>query len=281
MTALLVTVLLASLVGSLHCAGMCGAFVLFAIGAGDPGARTARGWLLGLYQLGRLVTYAALGAVAGGLGAGIDFGGHMIGLQRAAAILSGLLMVGFGTITLLRLRGVKFTALKVPHALTAALTAGQRRAMRHSPPVRALATGLLTTLLPCGFLYSFVIVAAGYGHVAAGALIMGVFWLGTLPMLTVVGAGVRWLAAPLAARLPAITAGMIVAVGVYTIVARAGITLRGSAAVKGTAELSRQVQEIEHTTPACCATKPAVSDAATTATQESPAKAGTPNRGEP
>ena len=262
MTALLVTILVASLVGSLHCAGMCGAFVLFAIGAGDPAAKARRGWLLGLYQAGRLVTYAALGAVAGGLGAGIDFGGHMIGLQRAAAILSGLLMVSFGAITLLRLGGVKFKPVKIPTALMVVLTAGQRRAMRYSPPVRALATGLLTTLLPCGFLYSFVIVAAGYGNVAAGALIMGVFWLGTLPMLTVVGAGVRWLAAPLAARLPAITAGMIVVVGVYTIVARAGITLHGAAAVKGNGELVEQVRGIEHATPACCATKSAVDPAA-------------------
>lgn len=271
MTALLVTVLVASLVGSLHCAGMCGAFVLFAIGAGDPGARARRGWLLGMYQAGRLVTYTGLGAVAGGLGAGIDFGGHMIGLQRAAAILSGVLMVGFGAITLLRLRGVKITALKVPTVLTGVLTAGQRRAMRYSPPVRALVTGLLTTLLPCGFLYSFVIVAAGYGHVAAGALIMGVFWLGTLPMLTVVGAGVRWLAAPLAARLPAITAGMIVVVGVYTIVARAGITLHGSATLSGAAELADQLRASQHVTPACCATKPAASS------NVDPAKAGTPN----
>src|SRR4051794_4469342 len=104
MMALFLTVLLSSLIGSLHCAGMCGAFVAFAIGAGDPATVTRqRNLLLGLYQLGRFVTYTGLGALAGALGAGIDFGGQLVGLQRTAAILSGVFMVTFGVLTLRRL----------------------------------------------------------------------------------------------------------------------------------------------------------------------------------
>ena len=65
---------------------------------------------------------------------------------------------------------------------------------------RGAATGLLTTLLPCGWLYAFVITAAGTGNALAGAGLMATFWVGTLPMLTIVGIGVRKLAAPLAAK---------------------------------------------------------------------------------
>ena len=259
MIALFVTVLVASVVGSMHCAGMCGAFVAFAVGAGEPSARSGRAWLLSMYQLGRLLTYGALGAAAGMLGAGVDLGGHLVGLQRAAAIVSGAMMVSFGSITLLRLRGVKLASARPPRRLASLVSAGHRQAMRLSPPLRALATGLLTTLLPCGWLYAFVITAAGTGHAWSGAFLMAAFWAGTLPILTFVGAGIKTLAAPLAARLPAITASTIVMVGVYTIIARAGITLRGDAPKAGAQsaqKLTAQVLHIDQEKLPCC-TRPA------------------------
>ena len=224
MTALFVTVLLASLLGSLHCAGMCGAFVAFAIGAGDPAVKVSRNVLMGLYHAGRLLTYVTLGAIAGTLGAGIDLGGQMVGLQRAAAILSGTMMVGFGAITLMRLSGIKLAHARVPARWTAFVSSVNRSAMRYSPSVRAVATGLLTTLLPCGWLYAFVITAAGTSHALTGAALMFSFWIGTLPMLTVVGLGARKISGALATKLPALAASAIVIVGLYTIIARSGIS---------------------------------------------------------
>src|SRR5207249_4065961 len=96
--------------------------------------------------------------------------------------------------------GVKLKGADAPPILAKLVAAGHTRAMRHSPPVRAIATGLLTTLIPCGWLYAFVITAAGTGNALNGAALMAVFWIGTLPMMTAIGVGVRWLAAPVAAR---------------------------------------------------------------------------------
>lgn len=64
-----------------------------------------------------------------------------------------------------------------------------RRLMDRPPVVRAAATGLFTTLLPCGWLYAFVVTAAGTGSGTPlhGAALMAVFWLGTLPMMLTVG----------------------------------------------------------------------------------------------
>lgn len=260
MTALFLTVLVASLVGSLHCAGMCGAFVAFALGAGEPGVKHTRTKLLALYQAGRLVTYAGLGAAAGAVGTGVDLTGRLVGLQRGAAVLAGAMMVGFSALTLLRLAGLQRGKWKVPAAWTTALAAGHRRAIRYAPPARALATGLLTTLLPCGFLWMFVITAAGSGHAWTGAALMAVFWAGTLPVLTVVGVGVRTLAQPLTAALPAIVACAIMFVGVYTIVARADIKLPGPKVVHGPgltpAELEARIKHISHEELPCCETRP-------------------------
>ena len=63
--------------------------------------------------------------------------------------------------------------------------------------VRATGLGLLTPLLPCGFLYTFVLLAAGTGSAVQGAAVMAILWLGTAPALLGVGAltdalGRRW-----------------------------------------------------------------------------------------
>jgi sulfite exporter TauE/SafE len=262
MTALCLTVLLASLAGSLHCAGMCGAFVAFAIGVGDPAVKQSRALLLSLYQIGRLLTYTTLGAVAGTLGSGIDLGGRIAGLQHAAAILAGAMMVGFGSITLARLAGWKVPASAVPKQWSNFVTSMHRRSLAYSPPARAIATGLLTTLIPCGWLYAFVITAAGTGHAWSGALLMATFWVGTLPALTFVGLGVRSLAGVFANRIPWISATAILVVGLYTITARAQLTIHHAThlSASDTAELAREVNAIDQHSLPCC-TQPAVKGA--------------------
>jgi len=73
-TALLLTVLASSFIGSLHCIGMCGPLVGFVAGASaGPGASGPKTHIA--YNLGRLVTYTALGGVAGAVGAALDLAG--------------------------------------------------------------------------------------------------------------------------------------------------------------------------------------------------------------
>ncbi len=95
--ATLTTVLLISLFGSVHCAGMCGPLVAFAMGATEKQTRRARLTLHAAYHGGQLVTYALMGAVCGALGAALDLGGSLVGLNRLAAILAGVMMVAAGT----------------------------------------------------------------------------------------------------------------------------------------------------------------------------------------
>ena len=94
---------------------------------------------------------------------------------------------------------------------------------RRSPIVRALGTGLFSTLLPCGWLYAFVVTAAGTGSWALGAATMAAFWVGTLPILAVIGVGVRRLAGPLRRYVPAVTALVLVAVGLMTVAGRLSV----------------------------------------------------------
>ena len=215
------TVLTASLVGSLHCAGMCGGLMLFALGADvKDQTKHAKLKLQSAYHGGRLATYTLLGVIAGAIGQALDFGGSFVGLQRAAAIFAGVFMIGFGLIALARIRGLRIKHVRAPRFMQRAVERGHRLAFNLTPFKRALTIGLLTTLLPCGWLYAFAFTAAGTGSPVWGGLTMAVFWLGTLPVMASLGAGIQMLAGPLHAKIPAISASAVVLVGAFTAMGR-------------------------------------------------------------
>ena len=208
-------VLVASLLGSPHCAGMCGGFVCFY--TGNDGGPRWHGHLA--YNGGRLISYLGLGIIAGIIGAGLDRAGTAAGIARPAAIAAGVLMIVWGGITLLRARGVR-----IPLPRTGWLERISRWLIRrlgnHPPAARALLLGLFTTLLPCGWLYAFVATAAGTGSVPAALAVMGAFWLGTVPMLAGLGLAAQRAFGPLRRHLPAVTAAALMVIGLLTITGR-------------------------------------------------------------
>lgn len=218
---LLFAVLGASLLGSVHCAAMCGGFVCLYAGTGSRGreatsteSRTLTPHIA--YNAGRLVSYLALGAVAGSLGQGIDRVGAVAGIGRLAAIVAGALMVVWGGSTLLAALGVRIPRIAAPRTLQAMLTSVLVRFRGRSPGVRGGATGLLTTLLPCGWLYAFVATAGGTGRIGDATLVMLFFWLGTLPMMMALGLGAQRLFGVFQRRLPLVGAGAAVVLGLLS-----------------------------------------------------------------
>lgn len=215
---LLLSVLGASLLGSVHCAAMCGGFVCLYSGTGS--ARHAGAAPHAAYNAGRLVSYLLLGALAGSVGHGVDRIGGVGGVGRLAAIVAGALMVVWGGSTLLAALGVRMRPSVAPRALQATLTSLLVRFRNESPTVRGAATGLLTTLLPCGWLYVFVATAGGTGRVLDAMLIMFVFWLGTLPMMVTIGLGAQRVFGAFGRRLPLAAAGAAVVLGVLSMTGR-------------------------------------------------------------
>jgi uncharacterized protein len=245
MTPLVIAIFTASLLGSLHCAGMCGAFV--AIAVNGNGSRVAT---QSAYHLGRLVTYVTLGAIAGFAGSLVNMAAYLGGLQPVAAILAGVTMIGFASVALLRLHGTTIPKLPLPKAMQELLIAGHRKAMNRGPIARATLIGLLTTLLPCGWLYAFVITAAGTARPELGALAMFVFWLGTLPMLVAVGTGVQTLLGAFGKRLPTVTCVIVLLAGVYTLLGRTGLN-----SVAMARSLAPTTVPSTDTVPPCCREK--------------------------
>lgn len=256
--ATIAAVFVASLVGSLHCAGMCGPLVAFALGTTDAMSHRSRVVLQFAYHGGRVMTYSAVGAVCGLLGAALDLSGSMVGMNRIAALLAGLMMVGVGIVAVLRYSGVRVPAMPVPKTLSRMIVFGQRAAVGLRPIPRALTIGLLTAFLPCGWLYMFAIVAAGTGTAVGGAMIMIAFWAGTVPVLASLGIGVQAFAGTLGKRIPLITAGLIVLLGLYTIGSRAiqpAQAYESPIGVEAADKSLDQLEKIQETTPPCCRDK--------------------------
>jgi uncharacterized protein len=253
--AALVAVLLASLFGSLHCAGMCGALVAFAVGSSEIHSHGMRALLQLAYHGGRATSYALLGAACGLLGAALDLGASLVGLQRVACFLAGGMMVVVGVLAVLRYGGLRLPRLPLPAFLQQWARFGQRAAIGLRPLPRALTIGLVTALLPCGWLYAFAIVAAGTGSAVWGAAILLAFWVGTVPILVSVGTAVQALTGTLGRRLPLATAVLIVLLGLGTIAER--LTLSGEVwslprgLTPGT-DTTHQVQAIQQAKPSCC-----------------------------
>ncbi|MFT3695533.1 MAG: sulfite exporter TauE/SafE family protein [Kofleriaceae bacterium] len=162
MIALLAGVVTASALGSVHCLAMCG-----------PLARVHTFRLAGTHALGRLVTYAAIGGIAGGVGKVVDVAARFGGVQRGATIIAAAVLVFAGIATLLGKRAPK------SHVFGDVLLQIRPR----SEVRRAWWLGMLTGLLPCGWLWTFAVTAAGTGSVLGGIAVMIAFWLGTVPAM--------------------------------------------------------------------------------------------------
>jgi uncharacterized protein len=180
----ILSLLIISLIGSTHCAGMCGGFATFC--ANDQ--RSA--WQHHLaYNGGRLLVYLCLGACAGVLGSSLDSLGLFVGLSQISATILGCIFIAFGLSQLFETDFPIFK--KITAALNQHFFSRYKSLLNRISPsaglLRPLAVGLSSALLPCGWLYSFVAAAGATGSVLSATTTMFIFWLGTVPMMLSIG----------------------------------------------------------------------------------------------
>ena len=205
------SILLASLIGSPHCGAMCGGFAALA------GSSTPTGVVL--YNTGRLLTYCILGALAGALGSALNIGGEFLGYSQIAAFIVGMIMIGIGV----RQLSIASRPLRTNSPSRIVTFFEQQylgilnRFAADHPKRRAFLLGALSTLLPCGWLYSFATLAASTGSPLAAVGVMIFFWLGTLPMLVGVGTLSRLVGSTLTPYLPRLVPLLFIVAGVSSI----------------------------------------------------------------
>ena len=163
------------LAGSLHCVGMCGPIALAL--PRPPGS--TQSLLAGrlLYNLGRALTYAAMGAVFGLLGQSL----LLAGWQRGLSITAGVLILAYVLSTWLGKGRWSLESAALRFIAPVQHTLG--RLLKRTSTGGLLAVGLLNGLLPCGLVYVALAGAAATGSAWGGAGFMFIFGLGTLPMM--------------------------------------------------------------------------------------------------
>lgn len=262
MILLLSSVILASLLGSLHCAAMCGPLAALATGRTRSdhslsGQRTlpvlTNARHLVAYNVGRLTIYCILGAISGSVGVAVDLGGTVAGAQRLAAIIAGIVLISAGIVALVGAR-------VQPRWLTAGISwlgaRVHRRVASWPSAVRPVAVGALSGLLPCGWLYAFVLIAGGTASAFWGAAVMLAFWMGTLPIMLSLGFGLQRVFHFARERIPVLTSIAMIAIGLLAVLWRIdlpGTSVRGELAQPtNISESIQAVASIDTIEPPCC-----------------------------
>lgn len=162
--------------GSLHCVAMCGPLVLALPASGS----SSTGMIVNrvIYQVGRILTYGALGLLLGFIGNSIA----VKGWQQAISLITGGFLVSMGLFNLFsnQFPGIIRMQQKFMQPII--------RKMGHwlYRPGGSLMAGVFNGLLPCGMVYMALAAALNADSVWGGGSFMVFFGLGTFPMMIAV-----------------------------------------------------------------------------------------------
>lgn len=174
-TSMAITALVMGLVGGPHCVAMCGA-ACAGIGRA-AGARSTRA-LLG-FQLSRMVGYAAFGAIAAGSVQGLAWLGTNTAVLRPVWTMFHVAALLLGAVLLWQARQPAWI-----ENLGQAVWRKARPALTTLGPRAPVVLGVAWALMPCGLLYSALLVASLSANALEGAAIMALFSIGTSVSLT-------------------------------------------------------------------------------------------------
>lgn len=189
--------LVIGLLGGAHCIGMCGPLVTVYAGKMNDDRQNRRGHLTtyevrqhALFNLGRTVSYALIGAIFGAIGSVV-----FVASDTLVAVIDpirGFVGVGIGAIIVVL--GVRYVLGRAAPGLPVSIgpAAGlvgwlTERVSRLASGPGIVALGGLHGLLPCPILYPAFLYAFAMGDPIVGAASLGALGLGTFPAVFAYG----------------------------------------------------------------------------------------------
>lgn len=168
--------LLLGVLGSVHCAGMCGPILLTINSFGSEKGQSVHTRML-VYHVARVFTYAVLGIAAGYTGTILTTSG----LGRAIAITSGAFLIASAMGVTAGVRMKRLPAIWSSIVVRVGVTAASL--VRTHPVGGYIILGLANGLLPCGLLYAALASSVAIGAIGGSLAFMIAFGLGTTPLL--------------------------------------------------------------------------------------------------
>ena len=206
-----------------HCMGMCGPLsVALALSQEDSSSKLV-GWRFHLLlNLGRVISYALVGAALGGLGSVVVASGQLAGigsdLRQFMAIFTGSLLIWFG---ISQIKPNWLPRIPFLHPVTGnihnRLNSGMDRLSAQKQWWTPALLGMAWGLIPCGFLYTAQLKAVATGSLWIGALTMLCFGLGTAPMMLGVGISVSKVSADRRSQLFRLGGWVTLIIGILTL----------------------------------------------------------------
>ena len=135
-----------------------------------------------LFNLGRIAGYMFFGALLGTLGSVLQLSSFTTGF---ITVLVGAVMLIMGLQLTNIIPGINNWKLTLPKGI--ARVFGVQNDSGQYSENKSILLGAMTFFLPCGFTQAMQLYAISSGNFASGALIMGLFALGTAPGLLSVG----------------------------------------------------------------------------------------------
>ena len=196
---------LIALGGSAHCIGMCGGLAMAV--SNDKQSKVN-------YQLGRLISYTALGFLFGFMGSTVKELFQSTTVTLISTTFIGLILIWWGVRLLLtnqlKIHSPNFLGQfgKFLMGKTLGFT---------SPGLKSVLVGLISIFLPCGFLYGVAIIIASFQSPILGAASMFGFWAGTVPALLFAPSIIHKILTPLKNKAPTISSLALISLGLITI----------------------------------------------------------------
>lgn len=209
------------LITSVHCVAMCGGINLSQCIPREGEMDGKKGRFSSfrptfLYNLGRVISYTAVGFIVGALGSAITFSNTFQGVLK---LVAGVFMVIMGINMLGIFPWLRRFNPRMPRVFARKI---DREKARSTSP---LFVGLLNGLMPCGPLQAMQIYALSTGNPFSGALSMFLFSLGTVPLMFGLGAISTALGKKFTGRV--MTAGAVLVVVLGMSMFSQGVSLAG------------------------------------------------------
>lgn len=218
-------IFLIGLLAGFHCVGMCGGLVITYTANNETRNKKANSfWPHFQYNLGRIISYSLIGALLGGFGSFLGLNPDFTG---AVTLIAGSFMAIMGLSLLTNFSWLEKIKLKTPAFLA--------RFIYKTKPKGPFLIGLLNGLMPCGPLQAMQVYALASGNALKGFLSLGIYALGTAPLMFGLGSFISFVSREKIKFLMKISGAIVVILGLLMLnrgLLNFGYGFKGSAAQK-------------------------------------------------